>query len=197
MPPRRRGASGYRDVRVRSSGTYSTEIRSGGGMRLRLGTFDAAQDGARPYDATEWRLRRSRQDMNFPVVATRERAQELASFPRLITDEDRRKNQRRERRLNLAEMDEEAMALWSHRFPQNIINEEQFFAERRAERVKRREERAAYREDKRTRKAVAKYNIALGDASSWGSSDERFLDAYAQTSEEDITEAESESENDE
>ena len=52
------------------------------------------------------------------------------------------------------------------RFPQDIINEDQFFAERSVEREKRRKERAAYREDKRTRKAVAKYNIALGDASS-------------------------------
>ena len=79
--------------------------------------------------------------------------------------------------------------------PARLINEEQFFAERRAEREERRKERAAYREDKRTRKAVAKYSMALGDASSSDSRDERFLDAYAQTSDEDITEAESESEN--
>ena len=82
MPPRRRGGSGYRGVRVRPSGTYSAEIRSGGGMRLRLGTFDTAQEGARAYDAAAWRLRRSRWDMNFTDVATRERAQELAPFPR-------------------------------------------------------------------------------------------------------------------
>ncbi|XP_020168560.1 ethylene-responsive transcription factor ERF071-like [Aegilops tauschii subsp. strangulata] len=124
MPPRRRGASIYRGVRVCPSGTYFAEIRLGGGMRLRLGTFDTAQEGARAYDAAAWRLRRSRQDMNFADVATRERAQELAPFPRLVTDEDRRKNRRRERHLSLAEMDEEAMALWSHRFPQDIINEE-------------------------------------------------------------------------
>ena len=79
----------------------------------------------------------------------------------------------------------------------DIINKRKFYMQRRAERAKRREERAAYREDKRARKAVAKFNIKLRDASSWDSSDERFLDAYAQTSEEDITEAESESENDE
>ncbi|XP_073359925.1 uncharacterized protein [Aegilops tauschii subsp. strangulata] len=134
-------------------------------MRLGLGTFDTAQDGARAYDAAAWRLRRSRWDVNFTEVATPERAQELASFPRLITDEDRRKNRRRERRLSLAEMDEEAMALWRQRFPQDIINEEQFFAERRAERKEKRKERATYREDKLTRKAVAKYNMALGDES--------------------------------
>ena len=72
-------------------------------------------------------------------------------------------------------------------------HQERFFAERRTEREERRKERAAYREDKRTRKAVAKYNEALGDASSWDSGDERFLNAYAPTSEEDITEIESES----
>ncbi|XBI88512.1 hypothetical protein VPH35_026477 [Triticum aestivum] len=195
MPPHRRGGSGYRGVRVRPSGTYSTSIQSGGGVRLGLGTFDTAQDGARAYDAAAWRLRRSRWDMNFTDVSTRERAQELVPFPRLTTDEDRRKHRRRERRLSLAEMDKEAMAVWRQRFPQDIINEKQFFTERRAEREERRKARAAYREDKRTRKAVAKYNMALGDASSWDSRDERFLDAYAQTSEEDITEAESESEN--
>ena len=64
-----------------------------------------------------------------------------------------------------------------------------------AEREERRKERAAYREDKRTRKTVAKYNMALGDASFWDSRDERFLDAYVQTSKEDVTKAESESEN--
>ncbi|XP_020170419.1 uncharacterized protein [Aegilops tauschii subsp. strangulata] len=124
MPPRRQGGSGYRGVRVRPSGTYSALIRLGGGVRLGLGTFDTAKDGARAYDAAAWRLRQSRWDMNFTDVATPERAQELAPFPRLITDEDRRKNRRRERRLSLAEMDEEAMALWRQRFPQDIINEE-------------------------------------------------------------------------
>ena len=110
MPPRRRGASGYHGVRVCPSGTYSAEIRLGD-VRLGLGTFDTAQEGARAYDAAAWSLRRSLWDMNFPDVAMRERAQELAPPPRLITDEDRRENQRQERRLSLPEMDEEAMAL--------------------------------------------------------------------------------------
>ena len=91
----------------------------------------------------------------------------MAPPPRLITDEDRRENRRRERRLSLAEMDEEAMALWRQHFPQDIINEREFYAQRRAERDKRRAERAAYREDKRRRKADAQLNMRLGAASPW------------------------------
>ena len=90
--------------------------------------------------------------MNFPNVPTRERAQELAPLPRLSTDEDRHDNGRREHHLGIAEMDEEAMALWRQRFPQDIINEREFYAQRRAEREKRRAERVAYHEDKHRRK---------------------------------------------
>ena len=73
MPPRCRGAAGYHGIRVRPSGTYSAEIQSGD-VRLRLGTFDTAQEGARAYDAAAWRLWRSRWDMNFTDVPTLERA---------------------------------------------------------------------------------------------------------------------------
>ena len=73
-------------------------------------------------------------------MPTQERAQELVPLPRLITDEDRRVNRRREHSLGIAEMDEEAMALWRQRFPQDIINEREFYVQRRAEREKRRAE---------------------------------------------------------
>ena len=120
--------------------------------------------------------------------------QELVPLPRLSTDEDRRENWRREHRLGIAEVDEEAMALWSQRFPQDIINKREFYAQRRVEREKRRAERAAYREDKRTRKADAQFNMRLGAALPWESDDDRYLHAYNQTSEEDITEEESDDE---
>ena len=83
-------------------------------------------------------------------MSTRERAQELAPLPRLSTDEDCRDNRRQEHRLGITEMDEKAMVLWRQRFLQDIINEREFYTQRRVERVKRRAERAAYREDKRT-----------------------------------------------
>ncbi|XP_073359827.1 ethylene-responsive transcription factor ERF071-like [Aegilops tauschii subsp. strangulata] len=108
MPPRRRGASGYRDVSPRLSDALSAEIRSGD-VRLGLGIFETAHEAARAYDTAAWRLRRACLDMNFPEVPMREMAQELAPPPRLLTGEDHHENWRQERRLSLAKMDEEAM----------------------------------------------------------------------------------------
>ncbi|XP_073365672.1 uncharacterized protein [Aegilops tauschii subsp. strangulata] len=112
-------------------------------MRLSLSNFNTANKAARAYNAVAWRIRWPHRTLNFPNVLTRERAEELAPLPRLITDEDRRDNRRREHRLGIAEMDEAAMALWHQRFLQDIMNEGEFYAQRRAE-------RATYREDKRT-----------------------------------------------
>ncbi|XBH58460.1 hypothetical protein VPH35_079894 [Triticum aestivum] len=193
MPSRRRETWGYHGVRARPSGGFSAEIRFRG-MRLGLGNFDTANKAARAYEAAAWRLRWPHRTLNFPNVPTRERAQELAPLPRLITDKDRHDNRRREHHLGIAEMHEEAMALWHQRFPQDIINEREFYVQRRAEREKRRAERDAYREDKRTRKADAQFNMRLGAASPWESDDDRYLHAYIETSEEDITEEESDDE---
>ena len=114
MPPRRRETWGYRGVRARPSGGFSAEIRFCG-MRLGLGNFDTANEAACAYDTAAWCLRWPHRTLNFPNMPTQERAQELAPLPWLSTDEDHRDNRRRERRLSLAEMDEEAMALWRQR----------------------------------------------------------------------------------
>ena len=147
MPPRRRETWGNSGFRARPSGGFSAEIRFRG-MRLGLGNFNTANEASRAYDTAAWRLRWPHRTLNFPNVLTRERAQELAPLPRLITDEDRRDNRRQEHRIDIAEMDEESIALWRQRFPQDIINEREFYVQRRAEREERRAERAAYREDK-------------------------------------------------
>ncbi|KAE8807428.1 putative AP2 protein [Hordeum vulgare] len=102
MPLRCRGTSGYRGVRARPSGTFYVEIRSGD-MRLGLGTFVTAHEVVRAYN-------RPRREMNFPKVMTLEWAQNLTPRPRVVTEEDRCRDQRRERRLSIAEMDEHAMA---------------------------------------------------------------------------------------
>ena len=193
MTLRRRETWGYRGIRARPSGGFSTEIRFRG-MCLRLGNFDTANEAACVYDAAAWRLRWPRRTLNFPNVPTRERAQELAPLSRLFTDEDRRDNRRREHRLGITDIDEEAIALWCQHFPQDIINKREFYAQRRAEREKRRAELAAYREDKRTRKADAQFNMRLGAASPWESDDDRYVHAYSQTSEEYNTEEESDDE---
>ncbi|XP_073365682.1 ethylene-responsive transcription factor ERF073-like [Aegilops tauschii subsp. strangulata] len=141
MPSRRRETWGYRRVRARPSGGFSAEIWFHG-MRLGLGNFDTANEATRAYDTAAWRLWWPHRTLNFPNMPTRGRAQELAPLPRLIIDEDHRDNRRREHCLGIEEMDEEAMALWRERFPQDIINEHEFYEQRRAE-------QAASREDKR------------------------------------------------
>ena len=116
MPPRHWETLGYRGVRARPSGGFSAEIRFRG-MHLGLSNFDTANEAARAYNGAVWRLRWPIRTLNFPNVPTRERAQELAPLPRLSTDENRRDSRRREHHLGIAEMDEEAMALWRQRFP--------------------------------------------------------------------------------
>ncbi|XP_037421262.1 ethylene-responsive transcription factor 3-like, partial [Triticum dicoccoides] len=157
MPTRCRETWGYRGVRARPSCGFSAEIRFGR-MRLGLGNFDTANDAARAYDAAASCLRWPHRTLNFPNVLTQERA----PLPQLITDEDRPDNRRQEHRLDITEMDDEAMVLGRQRFPRDIINEREFYTQRRAEREKRKAERASYREDKHTRKADAQFNMRLG-----------------------------------
>ncbi|KAK1651531.1 hypothetical protein QYE76_069336 [Lolium multiflorum] len=97
MPPRRRGSSGFRGVRVRPSGRFYAEIRAGG-FRLTLGTYNTPELAARAYDAAAWRFRRPRRDMNFPDVESLEEAEFLAPAPCLVDDEDRRRHARFNRR---------------------------------------------------------------------------------------------------
>jgi len=154
---------------------------------LSLGTFNTTNEANRAYGAAGWHLLWPRRTLNFPNMPTLERTREVVR-PRLITDEGCCDNRRREHHLGIAEMDEEAMALWHQCFPQDIINKRELYAQRRVEREKRRAERTAYREDKRMRKAAAQFNIKLGASSPWDSDNDRYLAAYVKMSEEDITE---------
>ncbi|XP_020158356.1 uncharacterized protein [Aegilops tauschii subsp. strangulata] len=191
MSIRRLGASDFRGVRERRSGAFPAEIwfRE---KRLVLGTFDTAEEAARAHDAAACRLLRPRRDMNFPNVSS-QRAQELAPLPQLFTDEDRHVHRRRQRRVAIAEKDVEALVVWRGGFPQDIVYERQFYKQLRSERDARRRERAAYRKDKRSRKQTTQLKLELRETSGWDIEDEQLADAYLQTSEEDITESESES----
>ncbi|KAK1698741.1 hypothetical protein QYE76_015438 [Lolium multiflorum] len=108
MPPRR-GASGFRGVRVRPSGRFTAEIRAGG-FRLTLGTYNTPEEAARAY-AVAWRFRRPGHDMNFPDVESLEEAEFLAPPPCLVTDEDRR-GIASACRIAIAERDERLMRQW-------------------------------------------------------------------------------------
>ena len=73
--------------------------------------------------------------MNFTDMRTRKQAQDLAPPPQLISDEDLC--------LLIAEVDEHVMAVWRERFPQDVVTENEFWAQRRAERAARRVDKHA------------------------------------------------------
>jgi hypothetical protein len=116
MPPRRRSASGFRGVRPRLNGTFYAELRAGG-FCLTLGTYESAEEAARAYDATAWRVGRPRREMNFPETKSLAEAELLAPQPTLVTEEDRRRHRAVQRRLAIAERDERSMAEWRRLFP--------------------------------------------------------------------------------
>ncbi|XP_020154020.1 uncharacterized protein [Aegilops tauschii subsp. strangulata] len=192
MPPRRWSSSGYRGVRVHSSEDPTPlhcqnpcSIRSGG-ARLGLETFENAHEATRVYDAAAWRLSRTHSLMNFDDVWTCEQAQELAAPPRLVTNGDRREHRRQQRRLLIVEPDEQAMAEWRQRYPEDVADENAFWAKRR---VKRRVKRA----DMRQRKALAISQYDLGQASFFDDNDPRWEDEFLSTSD-DTSEEEDDSE---
>ncbi|KAE8803418.1 putative AP2 protein [Hordeum vulgare] len=84
MPSRRRGASGYRGVRLRPNGGYYSEIRSGN-LRLGLGTYGTAHEAARAYDAAAWRLGRPRGQVNFQDIYTLQQALDVTPRRLVIT----------------------------------------------------------------------------------------------------------------
>nr|XP_051197136.1 ethylene-responsive transcription factor RAP2-13-like [Lolium perenne] len=135
MPPRR-SASGYRGVRARPSSRFDAEIRSGV-ERIRLGTFDTAQEAARAYDAVAWRLGRSRRTMNFHDVWTREQAEELAPPLPAVTERDER--------LRLE---------WARKFPDDVTAMEAFYAQKEEQKA------AAWKAEKAARRAEEKKNGA-------------------------------------
>ncbi|KAK1699215.1 hypothetical protein QYE76_015912 [Lolium multiflorum] len=167
MPPRRRGASGFRGVRVRPSGRFTAEIRAGG-FRLTLGTYNTPEEAARAYDAAAWRFRRPGHDMNFPDVESLEEAEFLAPPPCLVDDEDRRRHRQVQRRIAIAERDEQLMRQWRAQSP------DAFFANLRAQR----------RSNRRHRRAVAAFELENPNTT-WTENDPRWDDIWMETTSDD------------
>nr|XP_051229002.1 uncharacterized protein LOC127346778 [Lolium perenne] len=134
MPPRRRFASGYRGVRARPSGRFDAEIHSSEEC-IRLGTFDMAHEVARAYDAVAWRLGRSRRQMNFHDVWTREQAEQLAPPSPAITREQQRRQRELEQRLLIAERDERLRLEWVRQFPEDVAAMEALYAQKEEEKA--------------------------------------------------------------
>ncbi|XBI49588.1 hypothetical protein VPH35_113133 [Triticum aestivum] len=181
MPPRRRGASGYRGVRLRPNDGYYSEIRSGD-LRLGLGTYGTAHEAARAYDAAAWRLGRPRGQMNFQDVYTFQQALDVAPPPRLNTAQDRAEHAARQRRLLVAQEDERVMAEWRRRHPEDVAYEQVYWARRREEDTRRRREE---RLDRRRWKALANAQtdiVAAGGRSFFTENDDRWLNIWLSTS---------------
>nr|XP_045089544.1 ethylene-responsive transcription factor ERF054-like [Aegilops tauschii subsp. strangulata] len=154
-------------VLARPSGVYYAEIRSGD-TRLGLGTFETAHEAAHAYDATAWHLWRPRAQLNLSDtragVGTRPPP---PPPPLLITAEDHHIQRRRERHLLIAETDEHAIAAWWERFPEDVATENEFWAQRAADRA-----------DRRERKALAVVQCELRSASTFDDNDPCWEDAF-------------------
>ncbi|XP_020187406.1 uncharacterized protein [Aegilops tauschii subsp. strangulata] len=124
--------------------------------------------------------------MDFQDAWTCEQAQELAPPPRLVTDADRQEHRQQQRRLLIVEADERAMAEWRQRHPQDVANENAFWAERRTRWL-------AERADRRRRKALVISQCELRQASFFDDNDDRWEDVFLDTSD-DTSEEEDNSE---
>ena len=152
MAPRRNSA-GYTGIRQRPSGMFTAEIRAAG-ARQNLGTFLTAEEAARAYDAAAWVLGRPRRTLNFPKVENLELAVFLAEPgpDRLVTADQRRIYQQAQRRLRIAQQDEQDMAAYRLAHPEHYIAELDFYAQKRAERKAARAERRARHMEIRARR---------------------------------------------
>jgi hypothetical protein len=155
MPPRRHSSSGYRGVRARPNGTFYAEIRSGD-ERIGLRMFETAHEAARAYDAVAWRLGRSRREMNFDDVWTRQQAEALAPPPPAATREQRQRQRELEQRLLIAERDKRLRLEWARQFPEDIAAMEAFYNKKEEDKAATKAAKKADREERRAKSAARK-----------------------------------------
>lgn len=177
MAPCRRSNTGFIGVRLRPGGHFAAEITAAG-VRVWLGTFSTKQDAARAYDAAAWRFDRPRHQMNFPEVRSLTEAESLAPEPLLRSEGDARRYRQGQRRIAIAQADEQFMAQWRRDHPEDVAPMRSFWKEKQAE---RREKRAG----KRQRRAEYEAEYAKGEASTWDPNDDRWVDIVSTTASED------------
>ncbi|XBI85001.1 hypothetical protein VPH35_093208 [Triticum aestivum] len=123
--------------------------------------------------------------MNLQDVYTLQQALDVAPPPRLIMAQDRAEHAERQRRLLVAAEDERVMAEWRRRHPEDVADEQAYWAEQTAK-------RNADRLVRRQRKALALSQCEIvenGGQSVFSDNDPRWddmwLDISDQTSDDD------------
>jgi hypothetical protein len=93
---------------------------------LTPGSFKIAHEAPCAYDVAAWWLHRPRRDLKFHDVDSSTQAETLAPPPCHVYKKERQCH--RQRRLAIVEADERTMVVWPENFPQDVVDENAFFA---------------------------------------------------------------------
>ena len=116
--------------------------------------------------------------MNFPEVRSLAEAEDRATQPHFVSQEDVRRHRQMQRRIAITEADEQFMSRYRRDHPEDVEFERAFWNQRKAE-------RRAARAAKRQRKAAILEEYAKGSASTLDENSEQWLEVISSTASED------------